>query len=165
MAVINEPSTIASILASPAHALELVGAGGTIRRIVNVAASDDDGSKWILGIVKGLARIISIDLNHDVITGGSSYDVGVYDMQGVLISANALASGLDLSAGNSKDGLAAVSRANRNKMLYELIGHVDKINPASGETLVQPQYLIVLTANTAGTAAGSIVSTIEYRIW
>ena len=125
---------------------------------LEVAAGDDDGSKYrILKNIDSLKSIARITVMCDAITGGTDYDLGFYDIEsGAVIDADALASTLDLSsASRVLDGLENVIIENMGKRIYELAGESD-INTRTHEVD------IVLTANTVGTAAGTITVIIEY---
>jgi len=114
-------------------------------------AADDDGSKYRL--FKGLAADlipVSMTIMCDAITAGTDYDVGFYKPDlGAVIDKDNLADGLDLSSASKVlDGLKDVAIENRGKRLFELAGHT--------QAQRLPAYDIVLTANTVGSAAGTI---------
>lgn len=115
-----------------------------------VAAADDDGS--VYRIFPGLEDTLvplQIDILHDAITAGTDYDLGLYETDsGVVVDKDILADGLDLSSAGSKDGLTTVDRANRAKALFELAGKTVANRKGS--------YDLALTANTVGSAAGTI---------
>lgn len=124
---------------------------------VEIAAADDDGSKYRLARLPANAVITSITIDNDAITGGTDFDLGVYDVpevnSGAVIDADALADGADLSSAGSVSGLTAVDIANKHKKLWEVAGIAEEANK-----LVD----IVLTGNTVGTAAGTVSITVSY---
>lgn len=116
-----------------------------------VAAADTDASVYRL--FKGLPADlvpVSCTVMCDAITGGTDYDLGFYNTDlGAVIDKDNLADGLDLSsASKTLDGLKDVAIENRAKRLYELAGHTLANKKSS--------YDIALTANTVGTAAGTV---------
>lgn len=132
-----------------------------LQKTVAVAAADDDTSTYLLfKDVPFNARIAKLLIENDAITGGTDYVIGLYDSDtGAVKSANCLATTLDLSSGHTKtsplDGLKAVTHANTLKCLYELAGDTLSANGAKG------RYDVVLTANTAGSGAGSVTARME----
>lgn len=125
-----------------------------IIKTFEVAASDDDGSKYRLFTVNSQNIFYQLHLVHDGITGGTDYDVGIYDTLdngGDAVDADVLADGMSLATATSanayKDALVSVDKANLNKSVAELLGLARDPNK---------QYDVVLTANTVGTAAGTV---------
>ena len=121
---------------------------------VEVAAGDDDGSVYRL--FKSVpANLIptEITIATDGITGGTNYDLGLYKVgtgeaavdADVLMDGQTMASALTRATGHQL-GLQTVDIANVGKTLAEL----------SGQTDLDLSYDIALTANTVGTAAGTI---------
>lgn len=117
------------------------------------AAADDDGSKYRL--FKALpSNLIPVEISIvcDAITDGTDYDLGLYKTnlgavvdKDVLMDGQTLATALTRATGHQL-GLGAVNAADIGKTLAEL----------SGETNPDAAYDIVLTANTVGSAAGTI---------
>lgn len=132
---------------------------------VEVAAADDDGSVFRMVRVPANARITSVEVSCDAITGGTSYDVGVYRTAadgGAVVDADLFASAVDLSSALSYTDVTweanvANGKANVEKRLWEL---------APGPLTADPQisYDIALTGNTVGTAAGTITMRVRYVI-
>jgi hypothetical protein len=124
--------------------------------LVSVAAADSDTSTYILfKDVPSTVVVASLPIETEAITGGTSYDVGLYDsVTGVVADADILAAGLDFSSAATKvaplDGLKAVTLANRAKPLYALLG----LTLAN----CKPTYDIVVTANTVGSGAGTFIA-------
>lgn len=120
---------------------------------VEIAAADDDGSKYRLFKAVPSSYIpTEITITCDAITGGTDYDLGLYDVdlgavvdKDVLMDGQTLASALTRATGHQL-GLGIVNIDSAYKTLGEL----------SAETDVPPAYDIVLTGNTVGTAAGTV---------
>jgi hypothetical protein len=122
-----------------------------------VAAADDDGSKY--RVFKNLdPNLIPLGLfvGNDALTAGTDYGLGLYKPDlGAVINKDAFAAGMDMSVAaaslnpkTAKDGMAAVAIENYGKRLFEHAGH-DITNKLEA-------YDLVFTADTAGTAAGTI---------
>lgn len=121
-----------------------------------VAAADDNGSVYRL--IKGLPGNmvpVKIDIICDAITAGTDYDLGFYQTDlGAAVDQDCLADGLDLSSAATKNGLVTVDAASLGKKVYELAGHTADSQLAS--------YDLALTANTVGTAAGTITAIVYF---
>jgi len=119
-----------------------------------VAVADDDGS--IYRVFKGVsANVIpsSIVITNDAITDGTDYDLGIYITEsGVVKDKDVLADGLDMSSaraeGSGTSGLVTVDVADVKKRIFELAGDTTDIEEIG--------YDIAFTANTVGSAAGTI---------
>lgn len=120
---------------------------------VEIAAADDDGSKYrMFKSVPSNLIPTEITITCDAITGGTDYELGIYKTnlgavisKGLFMTNQTLASALTRATGHQL-GLAAIDIANVYKTMGEL----------SGQTDVDPAYDIVLTADTVGTAAGTV---------
>ncbi len=119
-----------------------------------VAIADDDGSIYRIGKALQPNLIpIEITIACDAITSGTDWDVGLYKTDlGAVISANVFGDAIDLSSAltwaTAKTGLISVDPANIIKKLYEHAG--DDV------TDYQRGYDLALTANTVGSAAGTV---------
>lgn len=131
--------------------------GAPLRRsfdTAEVAAADDDGSVYRLLRLPSSACLKELNLLNDAIAGGTDYDVGVYrtaDDGGAVVNANIFCDAIDVTVARTlplnavfEGGLDII---NADTRLWELLGltedpHVD--------------YDICITANTVGTAAGSV---------
>lgn len=117
-----------------------------------VAAGDDDLSVYrvFAGVPSNLIPT-EITICCDAITGGTDWDLGIYQVGGgvidkdLLMDGQTMASALTRATGHQL-GLSAVNIADAEKTLAQL----------SGQANPDPAYDIVLTANVAGTAAGTI---------
>ena len=123
----------------------------------SIAAADDDGSVYRLFRVNANMVPTEIIVTNTAVTGGTDYEIGIYEtlegpLKGVVKDLDALLGTTSMASaraeGGGISGLSAVSVANAQNRLYQLAG--DAENDHSGE------YDIALTANTVGTAAGTI---------
>lgn len=126
------------------------------RKVVEVAVSDTNGSIYRLAKVNSNAIIKSIKISNDIITLGSDYSVGLYQVgdNGNVINADIFSGTLDLtSAGTDTDAFANVDIAHQGREIWEHIGGAKDLNNS---------YVIALTANTVGSSGGTILVDIEY---
>ncbi len=130
-------------------ASELISFSGT----ATVAAADDDGSTFLL--IKDVPSSFKPSrayIETTAITSGTDYDVGLYDVRtGAEVDKDILVDGQTLAtASKVLDGLSNVALADLAllKSLAELL--------ALTPTTAKAAYDIVLTANTIGSAAGTV---------
>lgn len=127
-----------------------------------VAVADDDGSVYRL--FKNVpAHLVptKIEIFSDAITAGTDWDLGLYESfdetasDGIVVDKDVLADGIDLSSGSArgsaKDGLVTVAIDAVQSSLMVLAGHTTDY-PYTKKL----GYDIALTANTVGSAAGTI---------
>lgn len=133
-----------------------------IRKTFEVAAADDNGSVYrVFPNFNPSAIILNITVVNDAITSGTDYGLGVYHPDsrgGAVVNKDLFAAGLDMSSGatvaSPKNGMADINIDSIHKPLYELMGlTIDQIKGG---------YDIAFTADTVGSAAGTITTTIEY---
>lgn len=119
-----------------------------------IAVADDNGSVYrLFKSIPSNYIPVQIDIMTDGITGGTDYELGLYKVGvggaavdiDVLMGTQTMASALTRATGQGL-GLAAVDIADIGKTLAEL----------SAQTDPDVSYDIALTANTVGTAAGTI---------
>lgn len=120
---------------------------------VEIAAADDDGSKYrLFKAVPSSFKPVSCTVMCDAITGGTDYDLGLYNTNmGSVVDKDVLMDGQTLAtASRVLDGLGIVDIADigAKKSLAELLA----LNPSTAK----PAYDVVLTANTVGSAAGTV---------
>lgn len=140
----------------------IAGGSGDLRKAVisfEVAAADDDGSVYRLMPISANSIITDVKIGNDEITAGTSYDVGFYNVEsGAVVDADELGAALNLSSahvsGSELSGISAVDVANRGKKVYELLGLTATTKAAA--------YDLCITANTVGTAAGTITVFVEW---
>jgi hypothetical protein len=141
--------------------------GANIKALVTtleVAAADDDGSVYRLFTLDKSARPLMLLIANDALTAGTVYDVSIYaeGVAGAVIADAALASVLDLSTAHvmgpstALNGLKSVDQADLGKTMYELAGHTS-IN-------ARDNYDIGLTADTVGSAAGTITAFLLFAL-
>jgi hypothetical protein len=155
----------AGIAAGKAIVDAATNTGGKVTTMVctfETAAADDDGSVYRLfkGVPSTLVpkRVVFLT---DAITSGTDWDFGIYETDlGAVIDKDLLMDGQTFATALTEltggVGLKDVDAANRTKMLYELNGETAKEHRAS--------YDLCLTANTVGSAAGTITCIADFII-
>lgn len=126
-----------------------------------LAAADNDGSVYGLMLVKSNDRPVRITVGCDAITGGTDYELGLYEYDptassgiGAVVSKGLLMTGQTLaSASKVLDGFANVDVANWGKTYWELLSLTKDS---------QKQYVLALTADTAGSGAGTVTVRAEH---
>ncbi len=121
---------------------------------IAIANGDSANSLLKLGKVPSSAILLPglSTLYHTAITGLNSLHIGVHK-DGVVVSANALANALDLTAAGSKSVIAALATGSMGKRLYEVLGLTN--DPGC-------EYELVAQLNAAATAAGTVEAFIGY---
>lgn len=169
MAVVNVSGTVNKLTSvdspTPTGLAQSATNGGKIhfiRDTVEVAAADSDNSVYRLARVPSNAVIVDLRINNDAITGGTDYNVGVYDTPeingGAAIDDNAFMDAVDLSSASSGEGtyaLTAIAIENRHKQVWQHAGL-----SADPKKLVD----IALTGITVGTGAGTIALSVTYSL-
>jgi hypothetical protein len=125
----------------------------------SIDSGDDNGSIYRLfaGVPSNYVPI-NITVHNTAITAGTAYVLGLYSASnGAVIDADVLATTLDMSSARAitaanNVGMTAIAIANGTQSLATLSAQTD---PA-------PSYDICLTANTVGTASGTIRVTAEF---
>ena len=132
---------------------------GAMLATFEVAAADSDGSIYrVFKDVEPTLVPLAVLIANDAITGGTDWDVGIYapDLGDVKV-ADCISGGtaIDLSSahanllpGTAANGFAGLAIDNPRKKIYEYAG--DLLATKLGA------YDIALTANTVGSAAGTI---------
>lgn len=166
MAIVNTLSTAitnrdaAPTVLTPAHLVRgvLYEAVGTVEK----AGSDSNGSTYRVARFRSSDRISTLHVLNDAITGGTSYDVGLYRSAqdgGAVVDADIFASAIDLSSASAAGGTDVTYEATAanidkvEKRLWELLG-------LSADP--QVEYDLAVTANTAGAGAGTISVRVRY---
>ena len=158
MAVANTKSTaISNADATPVVLSSPRVVNGFLRESVatlEVAAGDDDNSVYRFVRVPSNARISSVEYANDAITGGTDYNVGVFDTaanDGAAVSENLFADALDLSSAHAFTDCTyettATNIAKVDQELWQLLG----LTSDPGK-----EYDICAKGITVGTAAGTI---------
>lgn len=131
----------------------------TMRAIASIAAADDDDSIYrLFANVPSHLVPINIHIACSAVTGGTDYDLGLYKTRlgavvdkDVLMDGQTMATAINFGTANNT-GLKDVALADTNKTLAAL----------SGQAKPDSEYDICLTANTVGSAAGTIVVTATF---
>lgn len=128
---------------------------------IAIAAADDDGSVYRFAQFPANMIPVKIELDHSSITGGTDFEIGVYNRKasindGAAVDIDVLLGTTSLAvAADNVDGKGAVVIADRSKSISELI--IGSVAAVDQDT----SYDLALTANTVGTAAGTVV----IRMW
>jgi hypothetical protein len=143
-----------------------IGGGGNtqvITQTFEIAAADDDASIFRLARIKAGDILLRATIMCDAITGGTDYDLGLYQISqngvaGAVLDKDIFMDGQTFaSATKTIDGLQTVAIENRVKPVLDLHNTVNSASVAnSGQ-----EYDIALTANTIGTAAGTVTVILE----
>ena len=119
------------------------------------AAGDSDTSIYRLFKVNGNMVPVQIEINCDAITGATDYDLGFYqtlENGGAVGVKDVLMDGANISAGKAigseQNGLASIAIDELGDQVFELAG--------DSQAAPEMEYDLALTANTAGTGAGTI---------
>lgn len=164
MAVANTKSTYITNADATPLVLNNPRIGGAFVRsavgFIEVAAADDDGSVYRMVRVPSNARIETIEVASDGITGGTAYDIGVYKTAadgGAAVDDDIFASALDLSSASAfTDRTYEATATNIDKVekeLWQLLG-------LSADPGIM--YDICLTGDTVGTGAGTLALRVRY---
>jgi len=123
-----------------------------------VAVADDDLSVFRLWKSVNPELIpVRIEVYNDAMTSSSDWDLGFYETTvpgttGAVIDKDKLANTMDLSSGNGRsspiDGLENLNISEVNERIWELAGQTI--------TTKKRGYDIALTANTVGSAIGTV---------
>lgn len=162
MAVVNTKSvSVANADASPQVLNDLQVAGGKVkclRAVVEQGASDNDGSVFRLARIHSSWLVKGVRKFHDAITGGTSYDLGLYRTAadgGAVVDADAYASAVSLASTDTAGvqiAFEARDVANIEKKVWQDAGLSSDPNL---------WYDLALTGNTVGSAGGTIGLDIE----
>jgi len=134
--------------------------------ICEVLAADDDNSVYRFVRVHSSWKVRSIKIRNDAITGATSYDCGIYRTAadgGAVVDADLFASAVDISAGLAgteiryEAGTTAVIDYAEKPVWF-----IADIGAATYTADPDFWYDICLTANTVGSAAGTIFLEVEY---
>lgn len=167
MAVANTKSTvITNADASPRTPNSSYLEHGKIRECVatvEVAAADDDTSVYRMVRIPSGARISQILVANDAITAGTSYDLGVYKNAGdggAVVNVDQFLSAVDMSSARAQFTDLTHESADFDidkveKRIWEMTGIALTADPFL-------EYDIAFTANTVGTAAGTISLIVRY---
>jgi hypothetical protein len=122
--------------------------------VAAVAVADDDGSVYRFVRVPSNARLTSVRRANDAITGGTAFDLNIYetaDNGGALVKAKVV-SGLNLS-GAATEIIVPLAVADREKRVWELVG-------LSADP--RKMYDLCLSGTTVGTTSGNIALLVDW---
>lgn len=160
MAVVN---TIASTIAEEVRLQPWKVSGDAAQPVFSksghcaVGAGDDDTSTYRLLRLPSNARVLSLKLFCTAITAGTSYDFGLFAASSTVKSAACYASAVDLSSALSGVEVGFEARL--------LTAHRNKVWQDAGDSSDDGSaYDLVASANTVGTAAGTIMVICEYAL-
>ena len=118
-----------------------------------IAVADDDGSVFRLfsGVPSSLVPL-KITIHNTVITAGTDYDLGLYEPNGgVVVDKDILADGLSMASART-----VATENNAGMTTIDITASTNTLGELSAQTEVDSAYDIALTANTVGSAAGTI---------
>lgn len=135
----------------------------TVIQTFEVQAADDDGSVYRLARISDSDVLLRATIMCDAITGGTSYDLGLYKVStpggtaGVVLDKDIyMAAQTFASATKTIDGLSVVAIENRVKETWELAVPITAQTKDEGY-----EYDIALTGNTVGTVQGTVTVILE----
>jgi hypothetical protein len=169
MGVANIKSTIVTKLdAVPRGSVPLALAGARLREqvaTVEVAAADDNNSVYRFFRVHSSWRVSALLLLNDAIASGTAFDIGVYETAengGAVVDADLYGSDVSMASARAATGPVDLT--------YEAL-NVDQIEKSLWQLLAtalgvtadpKREFDICLTADTVGTAAGTISMRLQY---
>ncbi len=165
MAVVNKKSTaITNADAVPRTANNSYLEAGIVRTsiaVVEVAAADDDTSTYRMVRLPSNARISSIKVYCDAITGGTSYELGYFDTLangGLVILDDCYAAALDLST--------AITVGTELMFQNRDIDNIEKRAWEDAGLSVDPfkEFDLVFSGDTVGTGAGGIAINVKWTV-
>ena len=164
----NDSTIVTNLEAEPnvvANAFQLYGKQRILTETFEIAAADDDADTYTFFPVPLDARIDDLQIVNDVITAGTDYDFGFYKITdgnlGAVIDADILADGIDMDAAARAvwtsilfTGTGAADQGSVGQRLWQYLGY-SSITAARAANQTNQVYM-VCTANTVGTAAGTL---------
>jgi hypothetical protein len=164
----NDSTIVTNLEATPssvADASVLYGKQRALVETFEIAAADNNADTYTLFPVSLDARIDDLQIFNDAITGGTDYDIGFYKITdndlGAAIDADKLMDGQSMASARNVWtsvlglGTSAVDLGTEGaEKVWELCGYAS-IDAARDANQTNQVY-VVITANTVGTAAGSL---------
>lgn len=135
------------------------GALKVVTQTFEVAAADDDGSVYRLARISDSDILLRATIMCDAITGGTDWDLGLYQKgtSGAVLDKDCFMDGQTFaSATKTIDGLQTVAIENRTKEIWSLLSGITSQTRDENN-----EYDIALTANTVGSAAGTVTVILE----
>lgn len=149
-----------------------LNANGSVMRTAfvtfEVLAADSDTSVYrLFKALPASLVLLDVKIACDAITAGTSWDLGLYltDLGAVIsanvfMSAQTFASALDFGGPTTIDGMDNVAIENYGNALWQHAGHSQTTIPRTDKAA----YDLCLTANTVGSADGTVSVIIEYAL-
>lgn len=136
--------------------------GGSLkvfRVTFETAAADDDGSVYRLIRIPSSAVVKSLTVWNDAITSGTDYDIGLYNINGgAVVDKDLFCDGTTMAtARDAVELLTAPDIAEIHKSIWEYAALSLTKDPVK-------EYDLAITANTVGSAAGTITLDIELLV-
>lgn len=124
----------------------------TMVAVEAVATADDDTSKYrLFANVPANFIPLTIEIHNTAITNGTDYDLGLYKTDGgAVVEVDVLADGISMASART------IATSNNAGMTSVTLGELKTLAELSGQTDPDAAYDIVLTANTVGSADGTI---------
>lgn len=158
--VATQAQAVQDFLASPPVIQDVRKSQGRVHQSITtvaVAAADDDDSVYYVLPVHSSWAITSIKVFNDAITSGTGYDVGLYTVELAAINDDIYASAISMATARVTDPAElAVEGRDINilgRPVWEDAG-------ATEDPFLW--YLLALTADTVGSAAGDITVVVQY---
>lgn len=128
-----------------------------IQATATVASADNDGDVYRMFTLPSRAVPLFAIIRNTAITGGTDYDLGVfsYSAGGAVLDADILIDGRSMATAGTSLVHLPNAVGDSNKALWELAG----LTVDDGRLID-----IALTANTVGTADGTIIVELAYAI-
>ena len=124
----------------------------TLVGTVSVAAGDDDGSVYrVFSNIPSSLVPVSVVVHNTAITAGTDYDFGLYEGNlGAVVDKDILADGISMASART------VATINNAGLTTIALGDIKTLGELSAQTDVDSAYDLAFTANTVGTASGTI---------
>lgn len=164
----NDSTIVANLEATPnvmADASELGGKQRALVATYEVLAADSDGDTYTMFPVSLDARVDDLQVVNDAITGGTDYDVGFYsitdnDLGAVISTGDNLVDGQSMATARNVWtsllflGTNAMDQSAVAQKVWQICGYAS-LDAARDANQTNQVYLVV-TANTVGTATGTL---------
>lgn len=156
-ALVTAYETLGGASASFASALTFGGRVRSIVSVTDIAVADSNGDIFHVTPIYSSWRLDRILVKNDAITGGTSYDLGIYTTAGVAVAVHEYASAVDMSTARTSSPIDLLDE-DRDIALGAQAVWADAGQSSDPGTW----YYLSYTANTAGSGAGQIVTRVHY---
>ena len=167
MAVVNTLSEVITDL-DAGKKISQYFMGGRVRFATGtaaVAAADDDGSTYRLVRLPGNAIVHQIWIYNDAITGGTDYDLGIYQTAedgGAVQDADRFGSAISMASARTTSPIDG--RHEKDNITTVAPSAFPWMNPSTSTSGSNVDYDLTFTANTVGTGAGDITVKVFYSV-